>query len=89
MESGSRWEAEIRASSILAVEHVRCAVNALIAKEEEAMRDGEGEKLEGSESHTREKVNSIQIDYYLWDFAQSKRSEISSHPIHLTRSVFY
>ena len=90
MESGSRWEAEIRGSSILAVEHVRCAVNTLIERErEDGVGNGEGEGKERERSDARECVNSIQIDYYLWDFAQSKRAEISYHPIHLTRSVFY
>ncbi|KAI9216890.1 hypothetical protein BC828DRAFT_352044 [Blastocladiella britannica] len=35
------------------------------------------------------KLNSIMLDFYLWDLAKSSAEEMKHVPIHLTRCVFY
>ncbi len=34
-------------------------------------------------------VNSIVIDFFLWDYAKAHSAELAGFPIHFTRSVFY
>lgn len=41
-----------------------------------------------AEQHGR-KLNSIQLDFYLWGLAKAKGNETQNIPFHKTRSVFY
>lgn len=34
-------------------------------------------------------VNSVTIDYYLWNYAKTQYVEMQAYPIHRTRTVFY
>jgi len=34
-------------------------------------------------------VNSIAIDYFLWDYAKAHKEELSAVPIHKTNTIFY
>ena len=34
-------------------------------------------------------INSIILDFYLWDAAKDKKDQISFVPIHKTKSIFY
>jgi len=34
-------------------------------------------------------LNSIFIDYYIWDYSKEHTEEMKHIPIHKTRSVFY
>mmetsp|Transcript_44738 Transcript_44738/g.112774 ORF Transcript_44738/g.112774 Transcript_44738/m.112774 type:complete len:105 (+) Transcript_44738:210-524(+) len=34
-------------------------------------------------------LNSIVLDFYLWDYAKLHSAEMASFPIHRTRSIYY
>lgn len=34
-------------------------------------------------------VNSVMIDFYLWDYAKANSAKMDHLPIHHTRSIFY
>lgn len=79
LKSGDEMEVEIRAQSIHAVELLR---EALL------------QQLSSEKSNTNEKstkwLNSIVIDFYLWNFRQAHRKEIElAVPFHRTRSINY
>jgi Potential Queuosine, Q, salvage protein family len=85
LESGCREELSLRSASIIAVERLRAEILKVKAEEVRA-EDGEGE------------VNSVLIDFYLWDLG--KRVESGEEkiegietaelvPTHRTRSIWY
>jgi hypothetical protein len=83
LENGSREELSIRAASVVAIERVRAEITKLIEDEEN------GEKLE---------VNSVLIDFFLWEMAKKVEAgeervqgiETSEMiPAHRTRSIWY
>eukprot|EP00112_Aurelia_sp_Birch-Aquarium-sp1_P019076 Seg4651.4 transcript_id=Seg4651.4/GoldUCD/mRNA.D3Y31 product="Queuosine salvage protein" protein_id=Seg4651.4/GoldUCD/D3Y31 len=73
---GSIEEMEIRGCSINAVECLRTAIESqLSGPEHDCYKDG--------------KLNSIIIDFYLWDYATLNSSEMETLPEHRTRTYFY
>lgn len=34
-------------------------------------------------------INSVLLDFYLWDWAQMNRDQLEAFPIHRTRSIYY
>jgi len=34
-------------------------------------------------------LHSIQIDYYLWNYAKDHRDAVKAYPIHKTLTIFY
>ena len=34
-------------------------------------------------------LNSVLIDFFLWDYATTHRDELQASPIHRIRSIFY
>ena len=42
-----------------------------------------------SEATVRDQINSIVIDYFLWDYAKDHSAEMEHIPIHRTRCIFY
>ena len=72
---GSQEEAEIRGNSIWSVELVVREIKRLLEKKGEHGRDV--------------LVNSVLLDFYLWDFAKEKKEEMQHIPIHKTESIFY
>ena len=79
--SGDRLELEIRGNSIWAVEKIYQKVK------EMSKMDSEFSSL------TSEKIdsilNSVIIDYYLWDFAKKELKGLTELPFHKTRTIFY
>lgn len=73
METGDRYEVEIRGCSIWAVE--------LINKETRKL-------LDKDESTKDSMINAIIIDHYLWDYRREHASEIEI-PFHRIRCLFY
>ncbi|XP_059513028.1 queuosine 5'-phosphate N-glycosylase/hydrolase isoform X2 [Myotis daubentonii] len=71
---GSRQEVEIRGCSLWCVELIRDCLLDLIEKK--------GEK-------TSEEINSILLDYYLWDYARDHRDDMKGIPFHRTRCIYY
>ncbi|XP_015416631.1 PREDICTED: UPF0553 protein C9orf64 homolog isoform X2 [Myotis davidii] len=71
---GSRQEVEIRGCSLWCVELIRDCLLELIEKK--------GEK-------TSEEINSILLDYYLWDYARDHRDDMKGIPFHRTRCIYY
>jgi hypothetical protein len=51
----------------------------LIKEEIDALMQGQQDIL----------LNSVVIDFFLWDYAKAHAQELASYPIHYTRSVFY
>ncbi|KZT12115.1 uncharacterized protein LAESUDRAFT_740624 [Laetiporus sulphureus 93-53] len=93
LESGCREEISIRAASIVAVEKVRQR----IIEQYEKADDEEKEPWERF-GHAQEAMNSVLIDFYLWDLAKKveagednivgiKTAEML--PAHCIRSVWY
>lgn len=79
MDSGSREEIEIRGCSIHAVEIIK---DRLEAKPMKAPR-----KLGNTDDVVP--VNSILIDYLLWDYAKTHAKNLDAVPIHHVRSMYY
>jgi Protein of unknown function (DUF2419). len=73
LENGSEYEVEIRGCSIQAVEMVT----------------DETRKLLKSEGHSDLTVNSVLIDYFLWDYRRKHAAMLELIPFHKTRCVFY
>ncbi|CAD7691793.1 unnamed protein product [Nyctereutes procyonoides] len=71
---GDRQEVEIRGCSLWCVELIRDCLLELIEKK--------GEK------NSRE-INSILLDYYLWDYARDHREDMKGIPFHRTRCIYY
>ncbi|XP_054979667.1 queuosine salvage protein isoform X2 [Sorex araneus] len=74
LSNGSRQEVEIRGCSVWCVELIRDHLLELI--------DKTGEKA------SRE-INSILLDYYLWDYARDHREDMKAIPFHRTRCIYY
>ncbi|XP_038626021.1 queuosine salvage protein [Tachyglossus aculeatus] len=70
---GDRQEVEIRGCSIWCVELIRDQLLELTEKEEKP----------GTE------INSIFLDYYLWDYARDHREDMKGMPFHRTRCIYY
>ena len=86
LESGSEMEISIRASSILAVE----------ALKKEIIRIRKQESVEETPIHPVSEVNSVILDFFLWDLAKRvERDEVrfedysESLPAHRIRCIWY
>lgn len=84
LSPGCKEEVSIRAASILAVEALRAEICKLRSKNSEEVRD--------------DNMNSVLIDFYLWDLAKNlERGEETIEgiqtkeiiPAHRTRSIWY
>ncbi|XP_072051290.1 queuosine 5'-phosphate N-glycosylase/hydrolase-like isoform X3 [Amphiura filiformis] len=73
LTQGERLEVEIRGCSIWTVELIR----------------KELEELTAQDSAPKMLLNSIIIDFYLWDFATENWDDIQDIPIHRIRTQFY
>uniref|UniRef100_A0A8C5NTX5 Queuosine 5'-phosphate N-glycosylase/hydrolase n=1 Tax=Jaculus jaculus TaxID=51337 RepID=A0A8C5NTX5_JACJA len=71
---GDKQEVEIRGCSIWCVELIRDCLLELIGKESEK---------------NKENINSIFLDYYLWDYARDHREDMKGIPFHRTRCIYY
>lgn len=71
---GDRQEVEIRGCSLWCVELIRDCLLELIEKK--------GEKTSGE-------INSVLLDYYLWDYARDHREDMKGIPFHHTRCIYY
>ncbi|XP_075405956.1 queuosine 5'-phosphate N-glycosylase/hydrolase [Tenrec ecaudatus] len=71
---GDKQEVEIRGCSIWCVELIRDYLLVLIEKK--------GAKTSGE-------INSVLLDYYLWDFARDHRADMKGIPFHRTRCIYY
>ena len=87
LESGCKEELSLRCASIIAVERLRTEISKLLADEEGGPDDGQGPV-----------VNSVLIDFYLWDLGkrvESGREKIEGMdtaelmPTHRIRSIWY
>jgi hypothetical protein len=77
LSSGDPMEVEIRTQSIHAVELLRSALQKRMTKED-------------NETAYPTPLNSIVIDFYLWNFRQTHRDAIEKAvPFHRTRSINY
>lgn len=65
---------EIRGCSLWCVELIRDCLLELIEKK--------GETASGE-------INSILLDYYLWDYARDHREDMKGIPFHRTRCIYY
>jgi len=79
LETGSDFEVSIRAASILAVESIKAAIV---------------QRHLDSRHPSKLHVNSVLVDFWLWDFAKSVESSkkplnIRPLPHHRTRSIWY
>jgi len=73
LQTGDRWESEIRGCSIEAVERVTKRVRELL----------EARQVTGA------RVNSILVDQYLWGYRREHTETMKSIPYHKVRSIFY
>ncbi|XP_042552160.1 queuosine salvage protein isoform X2 [Dipodomys spectabilis] len=71
---GDKQEVEIRGCTVWCVELIRDCLLELIEKS--------GEKPNGE-------INSILLDYYLWDYARDHREDMKGIPFHRTRCIYY
>ena len=78
---GHHLEMEIRGNSIWAVEQIYQNVKQMASQDVEL----------GSKSiqELGSILNSVIIDFYLWDFAKEKLEGLTDLPCHKTRTVFY
>lgn len=78
---GSEFEVEIRGQSIYAVDLLVETMKKLIAKE-----NGNSDA-----NHKSATINSILVDFYLWDFRRQNVELIDSNtsPYHKTRCIYY
>ena len=79
--AGDRLELEIRGNSIWAVE--------LIYQELKAKAKTDTEFSLLSTEKLSLIINSVVIDFYLWDFAKEKLEGSTDLPCHKTRTIFY
>ena len=73
LPAGGRQEAEIRGATVAAVERLRAALEARLLSEGRADAAGA--------------VNSVQLDWWLWEEGERQRREHRPH--HRTLTVFY
>ena len=78
---GEREEMEIRGCSIHAVELLRHAISKLLENEVADEKLGLHEKVMN--------VNSVLLDFYLWNYATEHPELMSEFPEHQTRSIYY
>lgn len=78
---GDNLEMEIRGNSIWAVEHLYQKVKKM------ALNDNEFGCR--SPRELAQCLNSVIIDFYLWDFAKEKVEKFTDLPCHKTRTIFY
>ncbi|XP_019064324.1 queuosine salvage protein isoform X2 [Fukomys damarensis] len=71
---GDKQEVEIRGCSLWCVELIRDCLLELIEKQ--------SEKPHGE-------INSVLLDYYLWDYARDHRDDMKGIPFHRTRCIYY
>jgi hypothetical protein len=71
---GDKQEVEIRGCTLWCVELIRDCLLELIEKN--------GEK-------PNEEINSVLLDYYLWDYARDHREDMKRIPFHRTRCIYY
>ncbi|XP_059957086.1 queuosine 5'-phosphate N-glycosylase/hydrolase isoform X2 [Mesoplodon densirostris] len=71
---GNSQEVEIRGCSLWCVELIRDCLLELTEKK--------GEKTSGE-------INSILLDYFLWDYARDHREDMKGIPFHRTRCIYY
>lgn len=71
---GDKQEVEIRGCSLWCVELIRDCLLELI--------DRKNEKPNAE-------INSILLDYYLWDYARDHREDMKGIPFHRTRCIYY
>ncbi|XP_076799812.1 queuosine 5'-phosphate N-glycosylase/hydrolase-like [Clavelina lepadiformis] len=81
LESGSRYELEIRGCSIEAVERLKTELRRQI------LEVSNGEREKNTKQNTM--VNSITVDFYLWDYAKSHRKQMAHLPFHKVRTIYY
>jgi hypothetical protein len=97
--SGSEEEIELRAASVLAVEQLKHAANALLQAQH---CQGQGQQQGGSSSGATVPASSaevsssstdevpqllsIQLDWWLWQEGERERSK---HPHHKTWTIYY
>ncbi|XP_005355348.1 queuosine salvage protein [Microtus ochrogaster] len=74
LSNGDKQEVEIRGCSIWCVELIRDSLLELLEER--------GEKPQGE-------INSILLDYHLWDYARDHRDHMRAVPFHRTRCVYY
>ncbi|XP_006981739.1 queuosine 5'-phosphate N-glycosylase/hydrolase [Peromyscus maniculatus bairdii] len=72
--NGDRQEVEIRGCSIWCVEMIRDCLLELFEKS--------GEKPQGE-------INSVLLDFHLWDYARNHRNDMRGIPFHRTRCIYY
>eukprot|EP00128_Syssomonas_multiformis_P007236 Colp12_sorted_trinity150504_noHs@10485 len=72
-QPGERLEVEIRGCSIWAVE--------LLTREVLKLREAEG--------RADVEINSVILDFYIWDYSKRFKKEMDHIPIHKIRSIFY
>lgn len=75
LEIGCEQEIEIRGASIYIVEKVKELLQKKIAEE----------KLEIS----KDRINAIVIDHYLWDYRRRFASQLECIPFHKTLGIYY
>lgn len=73
---GSRREIEIRACSIVAVEQIRSQLEVIAASKHDSPPNSTG-------------INSVLVDFLLWDYATGHGRDLSGVPIHRVRSIYY
>ncbi|XP_031570543.1 queuosine salvage protein-like [Actinia tenebrosa] len=78
---GNHLEMEIRGNSIWAVEHLYQTVKKMALNDKEFACKSPRELAQC--------LNSVIIDFYLWDFAKEKVEKITDLPCHKTRTIFY
>lgn len=76
-EPGSPLEMEIRACSIQAVELIRQSF------------EGHSPPRPQGTGPGRVPINSVLIDFALWDYAKAHKNELAKIPIHHVKSIFY
>ncbi|KAJ1655239.1 hypothetical protein IWQ61_004974 [Dispira simplex] len=84
LANGSRQEMEIRGNSIWAVELLCHEIRRLMAASKLDHPDPSNNPNPNSFL-----INSVLIDFYLWDMAKEQADELAHIPIHRTRCHFY
>lgn len=74
LANGSKQEVEIRGCTVWCVELIRDRLLELIDK--------------AGKNASRE-INSVLLDYYLWDYARDHREDMKAIPFHRTRCIYY
>ena len=88
LAAGGQEEIEIRAATVLAVEQLKAALQARLAAEGHGQegRDG-GQGREGQEARQGQWLNSVLLDWALWEEGEAKRK--SHRPHHRVLTVYY